>query len=166
MIDEYKICESVEECLTNLKSDNQVAIGVSREYVLHRTDIFCFDRTENIFSYTVSMLVRKNDELYRRVNKFIHHLLDAGLMKKWTETTFNVLRKGNDSHGSSLQVKPISIQHITVGFIIAILFVILSVIAFGLELLIYKKLCSKNPSSFWIKAELLIDGDRHYFLLK
>lgn len=169
----YQICKSDVECLENLKYNDKLAIAVSRQYALHNahvsdTEIFCFDKSENIFNFFVSMHMKQNLDLHEKINGFIQRVLAVGLMKKWITDTQRRVRNNYDRERSTSpeSAVPLSLEHWSLGFVLYILFMSLSFIAFYMEMLVYKNVCSNKSSKFWKWADLVMTGKRTFLLLK
>lgn len=54
-----------------------------RSQVFISKKIYCYDKTENIRNYSVSLNVRKDFEYLAEVNEIIMNALEAGLIQKW-----------------------------------------------------------------------------------
>lgn len=79
-------CENIDNCLNHLISDDHLAVGISREYVINHfnydpEEIFCFDRSQHIESLQISIFARK--ESINLLNEEIRGYLEAGLISKW-----------------------------------------------------------------------------------
>lgn len=172
MLDNYETCSTSDDCLVNLKNNEHLAIGISREYAVYRTNIlntrmYCFDTYDNIDSFSISMWIRKNG-LHENINGLVHRLLESGLLKKWTTSTYKLIRNNCDCVKSddSNEVIPINLEHAVVAIAAYLGLTFLSYIAYRLEKLIYQKISSGNPTKTWRIAHLVIEGKRNFFLLK
>lgn len=144
--------------------NNDLAVAVSRHHanncpLISRDKIFCFDRTQNIGSFSVFMLMRTNFEFNANINQIIRRAIEAGLLEKWhadSKITYKY-HKGNDG------VKPLSIEHVGVGWFVILIGSIWSFLFALIEKFIRKKTLA-GGNCFWLLAEKVFDGDRHYFL--
>lgn len=71
-----------------VKNNPKSAIAVSRAYARNtplpfsNDDMFCFYKSENIFTYSVVMLMRKNYHLMFKIDDLIRRITESGLLTK------------------------------------------------------------------------------------
>lgn len=66
-----------------------VAFAVSRQFAMNNVnvpqdDIYCFDVSENIYSYFIVMYIRKDHYAYQHIFDITQRALEAGLFVKWS----------------------------------------------------------------------------------
>lgn len=157
------VCLDIDNCLVTVAMNDNIAISSSRLQVASSNeyspnDIFCFDQTEPIGSYVISILVRKNKNLVNLINKEVQAYAEAGLISKWSK--------------DNIRKTPYHIEtyiYFSTGHCMALLcffsFPIQSLgsLIFGLEHL------TANENSFLKKYNLLnwckvfLDGGRKYY---
>lgn len=85
----YEPCLDMDRCLLELKSDNKLAFAISRQHSLNAKvpisdkDMFCFEKVDNIFSFSVVMLFKKDHHLLPLVNTLIRRITESGFILKW-----------------------------------------------------------------------------------
>lgn len=173
-IDSFLTCDDVDLCLEYLKhNDNyDMAVGVSRLHAMSTSfygnrEIFCFDQSQNIANYTISLAIFNHNELIAIINKIIRHALEGGLFVKWQrENRINVLQEA----GAERQPEQLGIdESLIVLYFIGLPGLFLATATLLLERLIAsQKLQAKTAEKriFWSRLENLVDGRRHFFKLK
>lgn len=92
------MCDDIETCLKDLKSNSRTAIAISRKRVINSGDysgeeIYCFNQEENIKRIPISFLMRSHYELLSKINRYLRILMESGLLAKWEKD--NIVRGGN-----------------------------------------------------------------------
>lgn len=127
------------------------------------SDIFCLDRTgkyDNIFNYHVSMLIRKNHQLYDKINDIVSYSFEAGLFYKWTrDSQYNMAHKHiEQSQPSIVQLR---MEHIAGAIIAYISFGLLSTLALIIEFNVIKHVMVQNPTRLWMFTHKMLNSERH-----
>lgn len=91
----FELCEIPDECLTKLTTDTVLAVAVSRLHafnspIISRSDIFCFPRSRNIYSYSVAMPIKFDFQLLPQINYMIRLLLEFGLIERWNQLSQSI----------------------------------------------------------------------------
>lgn len=142
----HKICENLNDCLLDVVKNRSKAVGISREHAknsrlpIKADDIYCFPPTDNIFVYSVVMLVKKNFHLLSKINENIRIISESGLLSKWQKDSekigaFNddsADTKNNNPHGS-VQME-LKMEHVEGAFLLVLIGLILSTLVFFMEL--------------------------------
>lgn len=110
-------------CLLEIKYDKKLAVAISRQHAqnarinLTQNDMFCFDKANNLFSYSVVMLFKKDHHLLPLVNTLIRRTAEAGLILKWKgDYEYTKFKEGlNDANARSDHEKPLTIDHVLVS---------------------------------------------------
>lgn len=166
----FFVCVNIDHCLEQLIYDrnDDLAVATLRQHaintpVIPSEKLYCFDKTENIISLTISMWVRKDFPLLTQINKIIRHSFEAGLIQKWESETKMYVNKfeKNEAHTVILTTEHTAsaMMVLGIGFSLALLSIYAEPIA-------HRKAREQNCSQFWIFADRFFDGDRHYFLYK
>lgn len=128
-----------------LKTNHKLAIGISREQIrnlllpLSDQDIYCFEKSENIFSYSVVMILQKDYHLVSHINELIREVAASGLIFKWAEDSGRVIKNDNilsDAEAMSINII-LKLEHVQGAFLLTIIGYVLSLIAFISEWLCY-----------------------------
>lgn len=124
-----------------LKTNHKLAVAVSREQMnniilpLTDTDVFCFPKSQNVFSYSVVMLMRHHHHLTSYFDKIIADILAAGLTFKWAKDSGRIIKNDNmltDVEQVSVHVK-LSLEHVQGTFLVIAIGYLLALIIFILE---------------------------------
>jgi hypothetical protein len=89
LLEHYESCLKMDKCLLELKTDHKLAFAISRQHALNAKvpvsdmDIYCFEKADNIFSFSVVMLFKKDHHLLPRVNTLIRRITESGFILKW-----------------------------------------------------------------------------------
>lgn len=173
-IDSFLTCDDVDLCLEYLKHDDNydMAVGVSRIHAMSTSfyanhEIFCFDQSENIANYTISLAIHNHYELTAIINKIIRRALEGGLFVKWQrENRNNILQEA----GAERQPGPLGMDEtLIVLYFVGVPGLFLATATFLLERLIAsQKSRAKTTGTriFWKRLENLVDGRRHLFKLQ
>lgn len=158
----FLICKNIDKCLAQLQYEQNTAVAVSRHHanncpLISSDKIFCFDRAENIGSFSVFMLMRENFEFNPQINKLIRYAMEGGLLEKWrADSTMNY--KFQKEKGV---FKALSIEHLGVGWLVILFGSIASFLTLLIEKFLHYKVLTSR-SRFWIYGEYFFDGARHF----
>ncbi|CAO1422337.1 unnamed protein product [Diamesa serratosioi] len=142
----HKICENLNDCLMDVAKNRSKAVGISREHAKNTrlpataNGIYCFPPTDNIFVYSVVMLVKKNHHLLSKINENIRIISESGLLSKWQKDSVRIdefnddstNNKNNNEHGS-IQMK-LKMEHVEGAFLLVLIGLTLSALVFFMEL--------------------------------
>ena len=109
-------------CLLDIKNDKKLAVAISRQHAqnarieLTENEMFCFDKANNIFSYSVVMLFKKDHHLLPLVNTLIRRMTEAGFILKWkADYEYTKFKEGSVVNARSDQAIALTIDHILVS---------------------------------------------------
>ncbi|XP_062546120.1 uncharacterized protein LOC134212358 [Armigeres subalbatus] len=155
----YKTCPNMDDCLARLHSEQTIAVAVSRAHShnsksIGEVEIFCFPRTDNIQTYSVGMMVKKDFHLLPKINELIRRISESGLLGKWQVESDKIRidealddgdsgsdgGDGSGGHGDGQIV--LKLEHIEGAFILGVVGLGLATIAF-IEEVVYFKLQQK-----------------------
>ncbi|XP_058837724.1 uncharacterized protein LOC131693691 [Topomyia yanbarensis] len=147
----YKICQDMDECLAQLHSERALAVAISRAHShnsksIGEAEIFCFDRTNNIQTYSVGMMVKKDFHLLPKINDLIRRISESGLLGKWQVESDKIRidedLDGSDGEGGGGEDGDgqivLKLDHIEGAFILLGVGLGLSAVAFVGELIYFK----------------------------
>lgn len=154
IVSHFRVCKDIDSCMARLKVDRKAAVAVSRHHadnnpLISPTDMYCFKTVDNIYTFSVSMLTKKDHHLLRKINDYIRTISESGLLMKWQQdsekkvvtTTQNLGGEGGDA----IKLK---MSHVIGGFLVWVLGLCAAALALGLEWTIYlitKYFTSKYP---------------------
>lgn len=155
----YTACFDMDKCLMELKSDDKLAVAISRLHAknaripLNDDDIFCFDKANNIFSFSVVMLFKKDHHLLPAVNLLIRRVAESGFILKWKADSELVKFKGVQRRGDPHEnEEPLNLGHLLGSFALITGGVAIAVVVFIGEWLVYY-LAQKRKIKFVRKIE-------------
>ncbi|XP_039445899.1 uncharacterized protein LOC120425434 [Culex pipiens pallens] len=137
----YQVCPDRDDCLARLHSERNLAVAMSRAHShnsksIGEAEIFCFDRKDNIQTYSVGMMVKKDFHLLPKINDLIRRISESGLLGKW-QVESDKIRVDEDledgggddgGHGDGQIV--LKVEHIEGAFILGAIGLGLSTVAF------------------------------------
>lgn len=147
IVNHFVACLDLNECLSRIKTDKKAAVAVSRHHAdnndaIPRSLMYCFAKKDNIYTYSVSMLTKKQYHLLDKVNVLVRTISESGLLQKWeaesserAEEETNDMGGGGEGHGDAIKLK---IEHVQAGFLLLGIGCIASGIIFALEWAFYK----------------------------
>lgn len=160
----YKACFEMDKCLMEIKTNDKLAVAISRQHAinarikLNQDDMFCFDKANNVFSYSVVMLFKKDHHLLPSVNILIRRIAESGFILKWKADSeylkFTEDLRQRDPHENA---EPINIEHLLGSFALIGVGILLSIVGFLYEWLVYY-LAQKRKIKFvqkYIESHLL-----------
>lgn len=147
--------------MKKLAFDEMLAVAVSRLHaintlVISQSQIFCFPRNKNIYSYSVAMPIRLDFHLLPTINYNIRQLLEFGLIERWNKLSQSIaaneeikksLAAASDGKDSSLVV--LTVAHIMGALLIMCFGHTLAMIAFIMEQVVTLRMCKRNSCKIW-----------------
>lgn len=140
----YKPCFDMDKCLMELKVNGELAVAISRQHAINARiqltadDMFCFDKSNNLFSFSVVMLFKNDHHLLPRVNTLIRRITESGFILKWKADSeylkFREIIKQRDPHENA---EPINLGHLLGSFALMFVGISLAVTVFAFEWLVY-----------------------------
>lgn len=84
----FIFCDNIDECLQRLHNDEYLAVALSRLHAennprISRSDLFCFSRANNVYTYSVAMPLKLDYELIESISTIIGNLMEFGLIDRW-----------------------------------------------------------------------------------
>lgn len=162
LIEKYRICKHLDDCLGQLKIHPDVAVAVSREYShnISNIDIYCFEKANNIYDYALHFWVRKDFPHLKELNRFIGLASAGGLIEKWRSIKqTKTYAKHHENVYNNVNMKNL------LGLVIILCSLeILAISTILIERIVHRNVHVRNPSKFWIFANMFINPDRIFLL--
>ncbi|XP_059611138.1 uncharacterized protein LOC132258050 [Phlebotomus argentipes] len=157
----FTICPDIDACLQRVRHDSELGVAVSRQHarnspLIDESDMFCFHRAENIYSYSVSMLVKRDFHLLPKINDIIRTILESGLLYKWqkdSEVSKVQSTPTEGGEGSATQIV-LGISHVQGAFIVLGLGLVVSAVAFSTEWLIFLAIQRDLRGATFLKSHI------------
>ncbi|CRK87864.1 CLUMA_CG001651, isoform A [Clunio marinus] len=148
----YKPCYEMDKCLMDIERDEKLAVAISRQHAtnaripLNVENMYCFDKANNIFSFSVVMLFKKDHHLLPAVNVLIRRITESGFILKWKadneKVKINEIRKQRgDSHENA---EPLNLGHVLGSFGLMFVGFCLAIGAFINEWIVYYLVHKRN----------------------
>lgn len=165
-IESFHICEHINDCIEQLLNNNykdDLAVGGSRQNILNSpsyspSKIYCFDRLENIRSYSIALYMQKRFYLKEKVNDIITELFKGGLLEKWDKQS-QMRRKYEVAYTIPLRL-PVTHIMVPIVFVLGV-GSFMSISTFIVEIYVFWKI-EHSKHKIWIYLEQFFDGQRHY----
>lgn len=165
MLNNFKICTNLDECLSQIDVNPKLAVAISlahasNSYLISSSQLYCFNNLDIIYEYAMKFLVNKNFTYFEKLNDFIGMASAGGLIEKWySDGRIRAPYKHVERvYGHFLMEQMNGI------LIIWSIAVMIAIISFLNEFFVFMKSRAPNPSRLWIISEMLIDPDRHFWL--
>lgn len=102
--------------------------------------MFCFPTSNNIYTFSISMLATRDFHLLPKINEVIRSILEAGLFRKWqTESRrINLNDVEDEDTGGHDTYVALSMNHIEGAFYLGLIGIGLSVLLFIGEIVYFK----------------------------
>jgi hypothetical protein len=141
----YQSCMKMDQCLLEIKKDEKLAVAISRQHAmnakipLNNDEMFCFNKADNIFSFSVVMLFKKDHHLLPSMNLYIRRITESGFILKWKLDSeylkFKEFIKKQSSEDE--REKPLTLNHLLGMYLMMCIGISLSICAFVFEWLVY-----------------------------
>lgn len=158
-------CDIIDECLQNLEFDEHLAVGLSRLHaennpVISKTQLYCFARENNIYSYSVAMPMKIDFHLRPIINLIIRQLFEFGLIERWDKLSQAIatssVKVKVDTEGSGNLVV-LTVPHIMGAVLILISGMALAFLLFLIERIAQMRVKKRNCFRFWKRLDHLLD---------
>lgn len=166
MINKFQTCDQIDDCLRNIKLYSKLAVGVSRHHILNSSPLptsqmYCFDESQTLHSYFISMYVRRNHTAFKKIMDVTESSFKGGLFVKWTSDVNREQRLPYVavSHG----IAPLRVEHIAGGLVSFTFLTNCSLWAFLAEKLTHHRARIRNVHPFWQFIENIISPECIFF---
>lgn len=163
----FEITSEINYYLHQLEWNSELAVATSLERVRNlqldkELKLYCFNNANNIYEYSLKILMKKGFPLVDELNRFIQYASDGGLIVKWLKRNrFSAVAqkpskyKFSESSSNSMLFNGMIFCGVSA----------LSVLVCAIEILVHRNVQAKKHSKFWLHCQMCIDPYR-YFLLK
>lgn len=156
----------MKKCLNRLldNGNDDLAFAGSRKHIQNilsfsSSKIYCFDKEESIGSYQISLFMRSDLKLKKKIEGIIQRSLEGGLFVKW--------QRDNKRHRkyeiSYIQPTQMKFEHISMALIIGCIGISIATLTFICELVVHRKNQQYPKSKFWIRINQHLCSYRNYF---
>lgn len=148
-----------------LKFTDDLAVAASRLHVkssVFQKNVFCFEPSENIFTYLTTFMIRTDYSFNRQVRDIFNGIIKSGLITKWKMD----LHLNHDIQTNNEEVRKINMVDYHFLLIIFTSCVLLSLAVVLWEILINYKVKSKKCNNIWKFLEKTVSGQRQFLLLE
>lgn len=165
------MCLHPDNCLKRLLNDENIAVAVSRLHaenspVISKTELYCFSRSNNIYSYSIALPIKLDFHLLPQINYIIRQLFEFGLIERWNKLSQSIassvsiskLLKSEGEDGGHLVV--LTVAHITGAILILGAGLIMSFAVFILERIVYRIIRHGRRNKFWNFVNSILDPQK------
>lgn len=137
--------------------------------VISKSELFCFAKTHNVYSYSVTMLTQRNFHLLPKINSIIRRVMEFGLIEKWEKDSdilqqLKLKQKNKNNGDDEDEVVVLTVGHITGALVLMGCGYLIALLTFFVELLINLKFLKRTSNWIWKWCDKFLDAKR-YFLL-
>lgn len=168
MIDKFRLCPQVDDCLAELAVNDRLAVAVSRMHAMNNRRIsqhmvYCFDGREKIIDYPISLMIASDHPMLKQTQLLTQRALEGGLLGKWLADS-SPMEQTRREQNTNDESRKQTIEHIMPAIMTYCLFLTLAIVAFIAEHSIFVCVSGGAEGRFWQWADMLIDGKRHFLL--
>lgn len=158
----FEICYYTDECLKRLEYDEKLAVAVSRLHAentpaISRSEMFCFPRSRNIYSYSIAMPIKLDYHMLPVINYNIRQLFEFGLTERWNKLSQSIaaneeIKKilNQAASGKDDQLVVLTVPHIMGALLIMSFGHFLALSTFFIELWINRKIKQIKCAKVWV----------------
>lgn len=133
--------------------------------VLPKTEIFCFSKSKNVYSFSVAMMTKKYFHLLPQMNSIIRRVVEFGLLEKWAKdnsaATLKLIQNSDiGSEGDGLVV--LTVGHITGALMIMLVGYAIALCAFVGELIVARNVSFAKHKLFWSVWDKVFDTKQYF----
>lgn len=156
------MCYYTDECLKRLVYDEKLAVAVSRLHAentlaVSRSDMFCFPRSKNIYSYSIAMPIKLDYHMLPIINYNIRQLFEFGLTERWNKLSQSIAANeeiktilNQAASGKDDNLVVLTVPHIMGAILIMFFGHFLAMTTFFIELWIGRKIHKRNSTKIWL----------------
>lgn len=156
--------QNIDNCLERLRFRSDLAVAVSRQYALNQriisqSKLFCFDETQNVENYLVSMYIRQGRLDNIELSTYLRRVLESGLIVKWHRDSRIAYQY--DYEDFTKMVNQLTMSHLYGGLFMYGLCLSIAFGAFVIERIAFRRSRQTNSHWLWKWVAMFIDTDRH-----
>lgn len=154
-------------------NDEKLAVATSRTHaensqIVKKTQLYCFSKSDNIYSYSVAMPVKIDFALLPNINYIIRQLFEFGLIERWDKYSRSIaanaiildtLKAGDDAGGGHLVV--LTVAHVTGAILVMSLGHTVAFIAFLIEQIVSRRIESGSRRKIWTRLHSMLSQNRN-----
>jgi hypothetical protein len=154
----YEPCKDMDQCLLEIKNNDKLAVAISLQHArnaripLEEEEMFCFEKENNVFSFSVVMLLKKDHHLLPVINTLIRRIAESGFILKWKADLEFKKKKADVKVDSHENAKPLKLSHLLGVYGILIAGILIALVGFIYEWTIFF-FAQKKKIKFFIKLE-------------
>lgn len=171
----FFLCDNVDKCARRLRHDEFLAVELSRYHahnnpMISRSELFCFSRASNVYTFSVAMPLKLDYELIDPINKVIKNLMEFGLIDLWRRikaepNTRSKIAETKAKQHAELHLTPdgtvvLTIHHIVGALVIMAFGYVLAIITFTIEQIVYRKVQKRSKSKFILYLHKQLGSNR------
>lgn len=156
LVKNFQVCKKLDKCLQEIKQSKVTAVAVSRHHasntpLISPLEMYCFSKSNNIYTYSVSMLVKKQYHLLLKIENIIRGITESGLLSKWQRDS-DLVVVSTDSE-SEQGVTRLKFEHVQGGFLLWGIGLGLGLLAFMVEWAVFVSKKRFEDNAFIGKVE-------------
>lgn len=160
----YHVKDDPDEHLRLLKAHDKIAVAISRLTAANdqhnsKSDIFCFEESQNIYSYLISLYIRKGHPDSQMITTLTKMAFESGLFVKWK----SMAQVPTKREVEDLSLFSLKLEHISASIFIYVSTIILAIGLFVAECVVHWQVNQPNPKRHWVFFNFLMVGQRMYF---
>lgn len=166
----FEFIDQPNDNLHQLEWNDKLAIAVSNELSLSpiqngknqmdpKLKIYCFGNLNGLHQNDLTLLMRKDFPFMEKLNEFVRHASDVGLVAKWLKSYRSIAEKP-----SCYNYEIFKAQNLYVVFEIGLCIFLIAFIVVIIERFVHKSVRSGNCRRFWRYIEMTIDPYRYLLL--
>lgn len=155
----FIFCENIDVCLEKLRYDEYLAVAVSRLHAqnsptISRTEMFCFTRANNVYSYSVAVPLSMDFQLIDAINAVIRSAMESGLINRWSKFNIEPATRSLATDGKPLENENativLTVDHIVGALLIMVFGYVLAIIVFLAERVVYWRVRQGTESKLFL----------------
>nr|QGW45458.1 ionotropic receptor 87a [Bradysia odoriphaga] len=167
----YNLCDNIDNCFYKLTFNDYLAVATSREHAMNSpvvptSDIFCFAKADNIYTFSVAMMTKKYYHLLPQMNSIIRRVSEFGLLEKWAKdnsaATLELIQSSDSGNDDDDGLVVLTVGHITGALMIMFLGYAVAVCAFVGEIIVAKQISSSRRKSCWLFWDKVFDNKQYF----
>lgn len=133
---------------------------------ISKSELFCFTKSNNVYSFSVAMLAKRNFHLLTRMNTIIRRVVEFGLIEKWEkedDTVRQIRLERIRPSESEDNLIVLTVGHIGGALVILLFGWLFGILSFIVEILINCRFVRRNfraMARFW---DALLNPERYFF---
>lgn len=143
-----------------MNTNDQLIVATSRNHAKlfnEKSNLFCFDKFNNIHNASVGFLMQGNHHLLSKFNQAIRNALEFGLVDHWKKKYEHTSKINN----MTSPVSALKLKYVILAVVLLVVGWLLGVIAFICERQLYVYVQGKNLKKIYVLLEKFLNNDRY-----